>query len=159
MRNNPSQRLKFFIDSNVILSSLISSEGSPRLLIDIATSNLSFIEFITGKYNLMEIEKNINKKFASSLPLYKEYLNKLQFTIIPLPDKEKVAVYKDLIHPKDAPVLASAIKGKAHYLVTGDKKDFKTEKLLKANLPVKIVSPAEALIIIEKELLRHPKKY
>ena len=155
MRNNPSQRLKFFIDSNVILSSLISSEGSPRLLIDIATSNLSFIEFMTGKYNLMKVEKNINKKFAPLLPLYKEYLNKLQFTIIPLPNKEEVAIYNDLIHPKDAPVLASAIKGKANYLVTGDKKDFKTEKLLKANLPVKIVNPAEALTIIEKRLLRH----
>ncbi|MCD6129791.1 MAG: hypothetical protein J7J10_02435 [Deltaproteobacteria bacterium] len=64
MGNNPSQRLKFFIDSNVILSSLISSKESPRLLIDIATSNLSFIEFMTGKYNLIEIERNINKKFA-----------------------------------------------------------------------------------------------
>jgi predicted nucleic acid-binding protein len=107
----------------------------------------------------MKIERNINKKFASSLPLYKEYLNKLQFTIIPLPDKEKVAIYNDLIHPKDAPLIASAIKGKADYLVTGDKKDFKTEELLKANLPVKIINPAEALTIIEKVLLRHPKKY
>lgn len=42
----------------------------------------------------------------------------------------------------------------ADYLVTGDKKDFKTEKLLKANLPIKIVNPAEAVTIIEKELLK-----
>lgn len=148
MRNNSSQRLKFFIDSNVILSSLISAKGNPRLLIDIAISNLSFIEFMTGRYNLVEIERNINKKFAPLLPLYKEYLNKLQFTIIPLPDKEE----------NDAPVLASAIKGKAHYLVTGDKKDFKTEKLIKSHLPIKIVNPTEALTIIEKELLNHTQQ-
>lgn len=148
--NDPLKRLKIFLDSNVVLSGLISSKGAPRLLIDIIISHLPFIEAITGEYNLIEIERNINKKFPKLLPLYKEYLNNLHFKIVPLPTAKEIAFYKDVIHKKDAPVLASAIKGKADYLVTGDDKDFKTEKLLKANLSIRIVNPSEALAIIEE---------
>jgi predicted nucleic acid-binding protein len=47
----------------------------------------------------------------------------------------------------DIPVLVSALNGKAGFLVTGDKKDFSHLKV-KGSLPIKIVSPAEFLVLI-----------
>jgi putative PIN family toxin of toxin-antitoxin system len=113
-----------FLDSNVILSGIFSDRGSPRIILDILSLNLSFITGITGRYNIMEIERNLKSKLPEAVPVYKEYIAKLNFCIIPVPTLEEVKKYTGVTSPKDVPVLVSAIKSKADYLITGDKKDF-----------------------------------
>jgi len=50
--------------------------------------------------------------------------HQLSLSIIPLPTVEELADYCGAINSKDLPVLLSAIKGCADFLVTGDNKDF-----------------------------------
>lgn len=139
--------VRVFLDSNVILSGLLSDRGAPRVILDLFSLGLPFLKGSTGRYNIIEIERNLNKKLPACLLIYKEYLPKLNLEIIPLPTLEEIKKYSGATAAKDIPVLVSALNGKADFLVTGDKKDFSP---LKRNglLPLKIVNPAEFLVVI-----------
>ena len=121
--------VRVFLDSNVILSGLISDKGAPRIILDILSLGLPSITGVTDRYNLIEIERNLKKKAPDVLPAYRHYFLKMNLTIAPLPSAEEVRRYAGHLSEKDVPVLVSAIKAKADFLVTGDKKDF--NRLLK----------------------------
>jgi len=102
---------------------------------------------------MMEIERNLSSKLPAVLPLYREYFPKLNLEIVPLPSTKYIGRFLGHTSDKDIPVLVSAIKGLADFLVTGDKKYF--EKLeVKGGYPFKIVSPAEFLDLILPGILR-----
>lgn len=139
--------VKIFLDSNVILSGLLSDRGAPRIILDLLSLRLPFVTGATVQYNLMEIERNITKKLPEIMDIYREYFPKIHLTVIPMPKKKDLNKCRGMIGDKDLPVLVSAMNFGADFLVTGDKKDF--AKLVGDNrLPLKIVSPAELLGVI-----------
>jgi putative PIN family toxin of toxin-antitoxin system len=144
---------KVFLDSNVILSGLLSDKGSPRIILDILSLNLPVLSGATGQYNIIEIERNLKKKMPAIIPLYKKYFPAINLEITPLPSPVRVNKLLKHISGKDAPVLASAIASKADYLVTGDKKDF-DKPGLKDKYRFQILGPSEFVKEILPEILR-----
>lgn len=138
------QPVKVFLDSNVILSGLLSERGAPRLILDVLTLRLPALQGATGEYNILEIERNLSRKMPNLLPIYRKYLPLLGLEIVPLPAPETIAVMAGQSVAKDLPVLASAAACQADYLVTGDKKDFAKAKE-SGEYCFQIVSPAEFL--------------
>ena len=61
--------LKIFLDSNVILSGLLSDKGAPRVILDILCLGPPFLKGATGEYNILEIERNIQKKLPAILDI------------------------------------------------------------------------------------------
>jgi predicted nucleic acid-binding protein len=136
--------VRIFLDSNVILSGLLSDRGAPRLILDVLSMELPHLIAITGQYNIIEIERNIRKKAPKVLPIYQEYFPKLRIELVPMPTPAEVTKHSGIIADKDTPVLVSAIKGKADFLVTGDKKHF--DKIKKAGaFPFIITNPSDFL--------------
>ncbi|MBM4350767.1 MAG: hypothetical protein FJ106_12880 [Deltaproteobacteria bacterium] len=87
------------------------------------------------------------------LSVYKEYLPKLNLKIIPLPPKGELREYSGKIADKDIPVLVSALRSKADFLVTGDKQHFgKLRELDK--YPFYVVTPSEFMDSILPEILK-----
>ena len=145
--------VRIFLDSNVILSGLLSDMGAPRVIFDILSLNLPLFDALTGRYNIIEVERNIKKKLPALLPIYRNYFSKAAITIVALPSAEEIKLFEGIINEKDVPVLATAAKGKADFLLTGDKKHF--QKLKKSETcKFAIVSPAEFLETILPELLK-----
>jgi len=144
--------VRIFLDSNVIVSGLLSDKGAPGVIFDILSLNLPLLTAVTGRYNIMEVERTIKKKLPALLPIYKNYFSKAAISIVALPSAEEIKLFEGIIHEKDAPVLASATKGKADFLLTGDKKHFQK---LKTSIPCRfaIVSPSEFLETILPEIL------
>jgi predicted nucleic acid-binding protein len=135
---------KIFLDSNVILSGLISDRGAPKILLDLLCLRLPFFKGATGRYNLIEIERNLRKKLPAALTVYAKVRKKLNLEIVPIPELVELNKCTVAIAEKDLPVLVSALRCKADYLVTGDQKDF--GHLRKGHsLPLRIVSPSEAV--------------
>ncbi|MDA8213821.1 MAG: putative toxin-antitoxin system toxin component, PIN family [Nitrospiraceae bacterium] len=147
------KEVRIFLDSNVILSGLISETGSPRIILDIITLNLPVLHALTGRYNIIEIERNLKKKMPAAIPVYREYLPKLNLEIIPMPSAKMIKNLSGHTSDKDVPVLASALAGKADFLVTGDKKDFARLRM-KSSYPFKIVNPSEFLEVILPEIFK-----
>jgi len=139
--------IKVFLDSNVILSGLLSDKGAPRVILDLLCLELPLLKGATGEYNLLEIERNIRNRLPAIIDIYQSYLPKLRLEIVPLPPLEALKSYFARIADKDAPVLASAVISGADYLVTGDKKDF--DKFRDdGSFPLKVVSPSELVILL-----------
>ena len=145
--------VRIFLDSNVILSGLISDKGAPRICLDLLTLKLPFLEGCTGRFNLMEIERTIKKRMPGLLAVYRKYLPLLNLRIISLPQQQELKKFASAIADKDVPVLASAIKGKADFLVTGDKRHFQKLKVGK-RYPLRIVTPAEFVDRLLPEILK-----
>ncbi len=142
-----------FLDSNVILSGLFSERGAPRILLDLLSLGLPFLVGATGRYDLIEIERNLKKKMPGLLFLYKSYLPKVNLKVIPLPRPEEVRDFSGRIAEKDIPVLISAIRSKVDYLVAGDKQHFGKMKELH-KYPFHVVTPSEFLDSILPEILK-----
>jgi predicted nucleic acid-binding protein len=138
------QRVKVFLDSNVILSGLLSDRGAPRLILDVLSLRLPVLQGATGRYNILEIEWNLARKMPNLVPLYRKYLPLLDLEIVPLPSPETIEAMAGQSADKDIPVLASATACRADYLVTGDKKDFAKAKE-SGEYCFQIVSPTEFL--------------
>jgi uncharacterized protein len=145
--------VRVFLDSNVILSGLLSDRGAPRTLLDLLTLKLPFLVGSTGRYNLIEIERNLKKKMPEILSVYKKYLPKLNLKIVPLPQPEEVRGFSGKIANKDVPVLVSAIRSKVDFLVTGDKQHFGKMKDLD-KYPFHVVTPSEFIDSVLPEILK-----
>ncbi|HEY6873645.1 MAG TPA: PIN domain-containing protein [Geobacteraceae bacterium] len=143
-RKRPASRV--FLDSNVILSGLLSDRGAPRIILDLVCLELATLKGLTGAYNLIEIERNLARKFPALVPVYEQYLPRLNLDVVPLPTREEIASHLGVTADKDVPVLVSALNGRADFLVTGDNKDFGPLKKLR-KFPFRIVTPAEFLAV------------
>jgi hypothetical protein len=86
--------VRVFLDSNVILSGLLSERGAPRIILDVLSLKLPFLIGLTGRYNLIEIEQNLKNKMPGLLVLYKAYLPKLNLKVIPLPRPEDIRLFR-----------------------------------------------------------------
>ena len=149
----PKRIVRVFLDSNVILSGLLSDKGAPRTILDLLTLKLPFLVGSTGRYNLIEIERNLKKKMPEILSVYKRYLPKLNLKIISLPRPEELREFSGKITDKDVPVLVSAIRSKTDFLVTGDKQHFQKLKS-QGDYSFKIVTPSEFIDFILPEILK-----
>ena len=146
------QPVKVFLDSNVILSGLLSDRGAPRLILDVLSLRLPVLQGATGKYNILEIERNLARKMPNLVPIYRKYMPLLDLEIVPLPSPETIEAMAGQSADKDIPVLASAAACHADYLVTGDKKDFAKAKE-SGEYCFQIVSPAEFLAGVLQALI------
>ena len=145
--------VRVFLDSNVILSGLLSERGAPRILLDLLSLKLPFLIGSTGRYNLIEIDRNLRKKMPGLLAVYKAYLPRLNLRVIPLPRPEDVRNFSGQVVEKDVPVLISAIRSKADFLVTGDKQHFGRIRELD-EYPFRVVTPSEFIDSALPEILR-----
>ena len=139
--------VRAFLDSNVIISGLISDKSAPRLILDLLCHDLPFMHAATGRYNLEEIERTITRKLPAARPVLHDFMSRLKIEIIPLPAGERLGKYRGAIADEDLPVLVSAIECGADYLVTGDKKHFGGLRGRK-DIPLKICSPSEFVEIL-----------
>jgi predicted nucleic acid-binding protein len=145
--------VRLFLDSNVILSGLLSDRGSPRIILDVLNVGFPFLTGSTGKYNLIEIERNLEKRLPGLWPVYKRYLPRLNLKVIPVPLPEELREFSGKIADKDIPVLVSAIRAKADFLITGDKQHFgKLKGVEKYQLT--IVTPSDFVDSILPEILK-----
>ena len=143
---------KVFLDSNVLISGFISGGGPPRMILELLSRDQPYLCAATGRYNIIEIERDIAKKAPASLPTYMEHIKKLALTVVPMPTEVEVEAWPWPVACKDVPVLVSARSWGAEILITGDKKDFEGLNAI-AELPFRIVSPAEFLASVLPDLL------
>jgi predicted nucleic acid-binding protein len=145
--------VKLFLDSNVILSGLLSDKGAPRIILDILSLNLPFLSGLTGEFNLLEMERNFKKKLPALLSVYRKYFPRINLQIVPLPRPAELKDFFGMAAEKDIPVLVSAVRGGADFLITGDKKHFGKIKL-PAPIALKIVSPSEFVDLLLPEIIK-----
>lgn len=133
---------KLFLDANVLFAATYSKNGASFAIFELA--KYGKVELVSSMYAVKEAKVNIEKKMgADLLPEFYTLISNLK--ILDSQNYEERRAYKGLIVDKDLPILESAREQRVDFLVTLDRKDFKTQKILKADLPFKIVLPGEYL--------------
>jgi len=134
---------KVFLDSNVLLSGLVSDTGAARRILDLA--EVGFIQLVLSNLVIVEVDHNLQEHgFDDLLPLLRQYLLHLKPLTQPDPAKKEVLKAAKITSLKDAPILAAAIEAQADYLLTFNERHFRTPAVLK-QVSFAIMTPAEFL--------------
>lgn len=131
---------KVFVDSDVIISSLISQKGAAHLLLNKQKAN-----FVISNISEAELEKVANRLGINQDKL--QALIKKKLKIINLPQevgriKKKFRDYTS--DPDDAHIVAGAAKAKVKFLLTYNLRHFKRQKISE-DLGVTVLTPAQYL--------------
>lgn len=134
-----NQPIKAFIDTDVVISSLISKLGAAYLLVNNPQIN-KFISNLSQReiYRVME-----KLKITTDLNL-----ESFQFiTLPPSLDSYSNQFQNYVLDPNDCHILAGAVQGGCQYLVTYNLKHYRIN-LIKSGLSIQTLTPAQLLQIL-----------
>lgn len=127
--------MRVMLDTNVLITVLLSSKRMNELLTDICEKHT----LVLSPYILDELKEVVIKKFPKRSKKLENILSEVSYELVENMTPKKQFKIRD---PKDIPVITGAINGRVDVLITGDK-DFDEVKL--SNL--KIIKPSEYQII------------
>ena len=133
--------LKVFVDSDVVISSLISSTGAAFLLLNQTTD----IELFISNKSKEELEKVVDRLGLSSIEL--KQLIQTRVTTIHLEKtlKEIKKEFADhVLDIDDAHIVAGAKKAKVNFLISYKTKHFKADKI-KDDFNIILTTPSNLL--------------
>ncbi len=141
--------IRAVLDTNILVSTLIKKEGKPYQIITQARTKYEWLtsEFILKETRRVVARKHIQTRYPNRVTPSRtnNFLKYVKVAAEAVNVKTKVlAVVQDL---NDDPIVACAVDGRAHYLVTGDPHLL----MLKSFRGIQIVTPAQFLEILKKE--------
>lgn len=135
---------KVFLDASVIIAGIKRPIGGSGVILKACQKRK--IEGAVSRIILKEVEKNILEKFGEEFLLkYYRWLGQTDLRVVRLPKEEEIEKFRSLIATKDVHVLATAVKSRADFVLTLDRKHFMTPKIKKAKLPIRILLPGDFL--------------
>jgi putative PIN family toxin of toxin-antitoxin system len=135
---------RLFLDASVWIAAAGSATGGSAMILELCRRKE--VRITVTRLVLLEAERNIRKKLTrDALLRFYSDLAALDLTVIETPAGDDIDVQSRIIDRKDAHVLASAIAGRVDTLLTLDRKDFMSEKVLHAGLPCRIMTPGDFL--------------
>jgi len=137
-----SQRL--FLDASVLIAASASRTGASSLVLTLCRQGRA--RPVCSRKVLLEAERNTRAKLGQQtlLRFYQEIAS-LDVDIVDDPTPREITAYAAITHPKDAHVLAGAVKGRADVLLTLDRRHLLVPTVLQAGLPFLIMTPGEWL--------------
>jgi uncharacterized protein len=140
---SPNPQRRVFLDSSVLYAAAFSASGPARRLILKGVEEsiaLSLSDLV-----LEETKRNLTKNAPSAFP-YFTILADLFSPFIATPTKAEVLKAAQIVHLKDAPIVAAAAKAKAGYLATHDVKHLLNHaQAIEAAYGITVLAPAELL--------------
>jgi uncharacterized protein len=139
-------RRSVFIDSSVLYAAAFSATGPARRLI--LKGLEGSIALVISDLVLEETKRNLTKKSPEILP-YFTTLADFFSPFITNPTKAEVLKAAQIVHLKDAPIVAAAAKAKAAYLATHDVKHLLSHaQAIAAAYGITVLTPAELVSIL-----------
>ena len=113
--------LKIFFDADALIAGSASQTGASFLLLQLC--EIKILRGLTCRQVVSECRRNLAKKLPQAIPIFDEIIKRaLEIKKNPTLDEQKK--YRHMAHPKDLPILTSAIKSRADYLITFNTKHF-----------------------------------
>jgi predicted nucleic acid-binding protein len=143
-----SSQKRLFFDASVLFAGCYSPAGASGLLLEASAAGT--YQPIVSQLVVSEASRALRfKADADALLRLHGFLAHAHLTILGIPSAGEIEPFIPLIASKDCHVLASAVAGRADYLLTLDRRHFFTSALREAELSCSILTPGEFL-----ELLR-----
>ena len=143
----PSQKIKVFIDTRVLIAGVSSVTGASAAVLDLCEAEV--LQMVVSRQVLVEADRNFSAKLPNLVIQFRRFIQNLAILMVEDPPAKSVERAASLIHRKDAPILAAAMESEADYLITLDKKHFLKQKV-RRNIPIEVCTPADFLRIFER---------
>jgi uncharacterized protein len=137
--------VRIVLDTNIYISALLSAQGATAKLVN-AWLNDKFV-LITSEEQLNELTRAANYdrlRPRIGREQAEELIETLSATALLVIPSENVNLSRD---PDDNRIIATAMAGKANYLVTGDKRDLLS---LKSAQSIPVITPRAMLELLNK---------
>ena len=149
--------IRVFLDANVYFAGCYSPTGASAWMLTLARQK--HVTLVASRLVLREAERNLRQKSTQRVVgAFRRFLRETKVMMMPTLPDQVLARYEHAIHPKDVPVLASAVEAKVDYLLTLDRKHFMTTAARAAAGRVKIATPGECLRLVVRRHLPAPRR-
>ncbi len=111
-------RIRVFLDSNVIFSGLYSGQGPPGAVLEQAVEGR--FSMIVSRQVLDEVVRTVSGRLPEALPSLRELLVNMPLEVCGDPDPSAVEAWSQLVGADDAPIAAAASAAEVDFLVSGD---------------------------------------
>jgi predicted nucleic acid-binding protein len=143
---SPNPQRRIFLDSSVLYAAAFSATGPACRLI--LKGIAGRVALVISDLVLEETKRNLKKNAPLALPSF-HLLADLFSPFIIQPTKAEVLKAAQVVHLKDAPIVAAAAKGKADYLATHDVKHLLSQaQAIDTAYGILVLTPAEILRIL-----------
>jgi predicted nucleic acid-binding protein len=139
-------RLRICLDADALFAGAASVSGASHLILQLG--ELRIIEVGVPEQARSEAERNLTAKLPAALPALRALLDACCIGLAMASQAETVAIADaGEAHPKDAPILASALSAGCGWLVTFNVRDYQTDR-------IRVSDPGAFLEALRGELLR-----
>ena len=108
---------RVFLDANVYFAGIYSEGGASFLILELVKKQK--LKAFASRLVLHEAVRNLCQKATSKVVAkFHRYLADTKIVVLPADSLEGHKELEDLIHPKDLPVLVSAMNAKVDFLIT-----------------------------------------
>ena len=146
----PTQRIKVFIDTNVLIAGVNSVTGASATILDLCEARV--LQMVVSRQVLIEADRNVAAKFPQLVGRFRQFMHNLAPLMVEDPTPESMEKAATIVDRKDAPILAAAQNANVDFLITLDKKHFLNPRT-RQKIMLKVVSPIEFLQSFEKFFL------
>lgn len=141
--------MRVYFDASIIIAALLSPTGGSSLLFEYVKRKI--IIGITSQTVIMEVlEEDKSIKIKRSKSEIEQFIAQANLVVREAITLNEIAPYRDLVDVEDAHLIAGAIFTKCSHLVTLDKKHLLREDVKQKFLPLKIMSPKELILFLNK---------
>jgi predicted nucleic acid-binding protein len=143
---SPKPQRSVFLDSSVLYAAAFSSTGPARRLL--LKGLQGSITLCISDLVLEETKRNLTKNAPLALPSF-SIIADLLYGQTSRPTKAEVLRAAQIVHLKDAAIVAAAAKGKADYLATHNVKHLLNHaQAIEEAYGITVIAPAELLSIL-----------
>lgn len=145
---------RVLVDSDVLFAAAASSSEHGASLLILRLAELTFIQAVAPQQVFVEAERNLQDKLPKHIKTFHALVGR-SLMLAPNPPVESVQHYQGKAHPKDLPILVSALENECLWLVTFNLKDYQP------GLPsVKVLRPGDFVLLVRQQLTRlvNPKE-
>lgn len=134
--------IKVFLDSSVLVAACASKTGASAFILGWCRAGK--LKGYISLEALKEAKKNVELKLSViGKKRFAYYLKFANLILAASSSPEKISQCEKYIAPKDAPILAAALKSPVSFLITLDRKHFFNARLVKFVEPLEILTPGD----------------
>ncbi len=145
---NPRHKPRVFVDADALFAGASAPSEYGASLVLLRMAEITLIEAVASQQVVVEAERNLAEKLPQTLPAFRLIVNRC-LQVVPDPHPADLLPYSGSAHPKDLPILVTALREGCTWLVT-----FNVRHYQPGHPDINVLRPAEFLSRV-RDLLAH----
>jgi predicted nucleic acid-binding protein len=151
-RTHPPTSPRVFVDADVLFAGSAAPSTNSASLVVLRLAEITLIEAFASQQVIAEAERNLQAKLPSALPAFRLIVAR-SLEIVADPAPVDLAPWTECAHPKDLPILVTALHAECPWLVTYNVRHYQPD-----HQKVTVLRPGEFLQRVRDQLAQLGRK-